>query len=46
MSPGAQNMEVGHDALDTAENVSESAKLENGTRRCRYRRKRVMERKT
>jgi hypothetical protein len=45
-SPGAQNMKVGHDALGTAENVSKSAKLENGTRRRRYRRKRVRKRKT
>jgi hypothetical protein len=37
MSPGAQNMKTGPDVLDTAENESGSAKLENGTRRPRYR---------
>jgi hypothetical protein len=40
-SPGAQNMKIGHDALDTAENESGRAKHENGTRRPRYRRKRI-----
>jgi hypothetical protein len=39
-------MKVGPDALGTAENVSGSVKHENGTRRRRYRRKWVMERKT
>jgi hypothetical protein len=37
MSPGAQNMKTRPDALRTAENVSGSAKHENGTRRPRYR---------
>jgi hypothetical protein len=46
MSPGAQNMKMGPDALDTAENENGSAKHENGTSRPRYRRKRVQERKT
>jgi hypothetical protein len=46
MSPGAQNMKKGPDALDTAENESGSAKDENGTRRPRYRRKRFPTRKT
>jgi hypothetical protein len=32
MSPRAQNMKTGPDALDTAENMSGSAKHENGTR--------------
>jgi hypothetical protein len=39
-------MKTGLDALDTAENESGRAKHENGTRRPRYRRNRVMERKT
>jgi hypothetical protein len=43
---GAQNMKPGHDALGTAENEFGSAKHENGTRRRRYHRKRVRERKT
>jgi hypothetical protein len=50
MSPGAQNMKTGADALGTVENVfgsskheneSDSAKQENGRRRPRYCRKRV-----
>jgi hypothetical protein len=45
-SPGGQNMKTGPDALDTAENEYGSAKIENGTRRPRYLRKRVRERKT
>jgi hypothetical protein len=32
MSPAAQNMKMGFDALGTAENVSGIAKHENGTR--------------
>jgi hypothetical protein len=39
-------MKTGPDALGTNENESGSAKHENGTRRLRYRRKRVWERKT
>jgi hypothetical protein len=39
MSPEAQNMKTGPDALDTAKNKSGRAKRENGTRRPRYRRK-------
>jgi hypothetical protein len=39
MSPGAQNIKTGPDALGTAENESGIAKLENGTRRTRHRRK-------
>jgi hypothetical protein len=46
MSLGAQNMKKGQDALGTAGNESGSAKHENGTRRPRYRRKRVREHKT
>jgi hypothetical protein len=46
MSPRAQNMKTGPDALHTAENESGSAKYENGTRRTRHRRKRVREHKT
>jgi hypothetical protein len=46
MSPAAQNMKTGPDALGNAENNSGSEKHENGTRRPRYRRKRVRERKT
>jgi hypothetical protein len=46
MSPGAQNMKTGPDALCIAENVSGSAKYENGTRRPQYRQKRVRARKT
>jgi hypothetical protein len=45
-SPGAQNVKSEPDALGTAENESGSAKRENGTRRPRYRRKRVRERET
>jgi hypothetical protein len=45
-SPGEQNTKTGPDALGTAENVSGSAKEENGTRRPRFRRKRVRTRKT
>jgi hypothetical protein len=36
-NPGTQNVKTGPDALDTAENESGSAKVENGTRRPRYR---------
>jgi hypothetical protein len=46
MSPGAQNMKMGPDELGIVENMSVSAKHENGTGRPRYRRKRVRERKT
>jgi hypothetical protein len=46
MSPGAQNMKTGNDALGTTENEFGSAKHENGTRRPRYRRIRVRARKT
>jgi hypothetical protein len=45
MSPGAQNIKTGPDALATAENESGRAKHENGTRRPPYRRKRVRARK-
>jgi hypothetical protein len=45
MGPGAQNMKTGPDALGTVENETWSAKYENGTRRRRYRRKGVKERK-
>jgi hypothetical protein len=45
-SPGVQNIKMGPDALDTAENESGSAKHEIGARRPRYRQKRVRERKT
>jgi hypothetical protein len=41
MSPRAQNMKTGPDVLGTAENESGSAKLKNGTRRPRYRGRRV-----
>jgi hypothetical protein len=41
MSLGAQNMKTGPDARGIAEDVSGSAKHKNGTRRPRYRRKRV-----
>jgi hypothetical protein len=44
--PGAQNVKMGPNALVTAENKSGRANLENGTRRPRYRRKRVWARKT
>jgi hypothetical protein len=46
MSPGAQNMKPGPDALITVGNESGRAKLKNGTRRPRYRRKRVRARNT
>jgi hypothetical protein len=46
MSLKAQNMKTSLDALATAEKESGSVKLENGSRRPRYRRKRVRERKT
>jgi hypothetical protein len=46
MIQGAQNNKTGPDALITAENESESAKHEDGTRRPRNSRKRVRERKT
>jgi hypothetical protein len=46
MSSAAQNIKIGPDALNTAENESGSAKHENGTRRPRFRRKCVRERKT
>jgi hypothetical protein len=46
MSPGAQRMETGLDALRTAENDYGYAKHGNGTRHPRYRRKCVRERKT
>jgi hypothetical protein len=46
MSPDAQNMKTGPDALGTAENESGSAKHEKGTRRPPYRRKRVRAHKT
>jgi hypothetical protein len=39
-------MKTGPDALGTAENKYENIKYENGTRRPRYRRKRVREHKT
>jgi hypothetical protein len=45
MSPRAQNLKKGPDALGTAENEYGSVKHENGTRRLRYRRKLVRERK-
>jgi hypothetical protein len=45
-SSGAQNMKTGPDALGNAENESESAKRDNGTRHPRYRRKLLRERKT
>jgi hypothetical protein len=46
MSLGAQSIKTEADALGTVENDFGSAKLENGTRRPRYRRKRVRARKT
>jgi hypothetical protein len=46
MSPGAQNMKTGPDAVGTAENEYGDAKQENGTRRPQKRRKRVRARKT
>jgi hypothetical protein len=39
MSPGAHNKKTGPDALRTAENMSGSAKLKNGSGRPRYSRK-------
>jgi hypothetical protein len=39
MSPGAQNMKTGPDALGTVENESGSAKHEYGTQGPRYRQK-------
>jgi hypothetical protein len=45
MSPGAQNMKTGPDALGTVENESGSVKKENEIQRPRYRRKRVRARK-
>jgi hypothetical protein len=45
MSLGAQNKKMRSDVLGTSENETGSAKYENGTRRPRYRRKRVWERK-
>jgi hypothetical protein len=44
--PAAQNMKTEPDTLGTAENESGRAKHENGTRRTRYHRIRVWERKT
>jgi hypothetical protein len=46
MSLGAQNMKTRPDAFGTAQNESGSEKHENWTRRPRYRRKQVRERKT
>jgi hypothetical protein len=43
---GVQNMKMGPDALGTAENASGSAKHENGSRRYRYREKRLRGLKT
>jgi hypothetical protein len=43
MSLGAQKVKTAPDALDTAQNGFGSTKHENGTRRHRYRRKRVRE---
>jgi hypothetical protein len=45
-SSGEENMKTGPGALGTAENESGSAKHTNGTRRPRYRRKVVQDRKT
>jgi hypothetical protein len=45
MSPGAQNMKTGTDALSTVENKFGRAKHKSGTRRTRQRRQRVWERK-
>jgi hypothetical protein len=39
MSPEAQNINMGPDALGTAENESERAKVENGTQHTQYHRK-------
>jgi hypothetical protein len=46
MSPGAQNIKMGPDALGTVENELGHAKHENETQRPRHRRKQVQERKT
>jgi hypothetical protein len=46
MSPGAQNVKTGPDALGTAENMFGSEKHENEKVHPRYRRKRVQARKT
>jgi hypothetical protein len=46
MGLGAQNKKTGDDALGTAENEYGRAKLENRTRRPRYRRKLVRSRKS
>jgi hypothetical protein len=46
MSPGAENMKTGPDALGIAGNESGHAKHANGTRHPRYRGKRVRECKT
>jgi hypothetical protein len=43
MSTGAQNMKMGPVALSTAEKEFGSAELENGSRRPRYRGKRLRE---
>jgi hypothetical protein len=43
---GRTKLKTGHDALATVENESGRENLENGTRRPRYRRKRVRENKT
>jgi hypothetical protein len=45
-STGTQNMKMGPDTLEIAENESGSAKHEKGTRRPGFRRKRVRARKT
>jgi hypothetical protein len=46
MSQGAQNMKTGPDAIGNVEKESGRPKYENGTRRPRYRLKRVRARKT
>jgi hypothetical protein len=46
MGPEAQNVKKRADALGTPKNMFGSEKHENDTRRPRYRRKRVRERKT
>jgi hypothetical protein len=46
MSPAAQNMKTGADALGTVEKEFGSAKHENGSRHPRYRRKSVREQKS
>jgi hypothetical protein len=45
MGLGAQNLQMGPDALGSVKNESGSAKVENGTRHPRYRTKRVWVRK-